>query len=131
MWREMYHSFNIGMSVPLWIELKNWVYAKENYFIHETTCYKLPQHPRSVFPCHLDVSKSSVHMVHLMMFLITSYFTEVEKQVAYSQHQFDRPQKRAYCLLLLFFLKTWFISLFWHWRSKVLIKGCSHYDLVE
>ena len=43
----------------------------------------------------------------------------MEKQIVYSQHQFDRPQKPACWLQLLIFRKTWIIALFWHWRSKV------------
>ena len=73
------------MSVPLRIELKNRVYTYSNY-IHEITCYKLPPHKRSVFPWHLDACKSSVYMIDLMVFLITGYSNQVEKQVAYSQH---------------------------------------------
>ena len=42
-------------------------------------------------------------MIHLMIFLIAGYFNLVEKQAAYLQHQFDRPQKRTCCLLLLAF----------------------------
>ena len=38
------------MSVPLKTELKN-------CFSRKITCYKLPQHPRSVFSWHLDVCK--------------------------------------------------------------------------
>ena len=54
--------------------------------LHEITCYKLPQHPRSALPWHLDICKLSVYMINLKMFLITGYFKQLEKQVAYSQH---------------------------------------------
>ena len=63
----IYHIFNIGMNVPWRIE-KSW---KTEYiltvkcFLHKITCYKLPQHPISVIPGHVDVSKSSVYMIHL------------------------------------------------------------------
>ena len=40
------------------------------------------------------------------MFLITGYFNRVEKQIAYPQHQFGRPQKRTCSLPLLVFMKT-------------------------
>ena len=33
--------------------------------------------------------------------MTTDYFSYMEKQVAYSQHQFDRLQKRACFLLVL------------------------------
>ena len=39
----------------------------------------------------------------------------MEKQFAYSKHQFDSSQKHACCLVLLIFLKAWVIALFWHW----------------
>ena len=35
-------------------------------------CYKLPQHPRSVFSWHLDVCKSSVYIIHLIINLDNS-----------------------------------------------------------
>ena len=47
---------------------------KVSYFLYEIICYKLPQHPRGIFPWHLDVCKWSVYVIQLMMFLITGYF---------------------------------------------------------
>ena len=51
----MYHIFNIGMSVLLRIELKNWVYSKSfttwNYMLY------IRKHPRIPFSWHLDVCK--------------------------------------------------------------------------
>ena len=74
---------------------------------------------------HLHACKSSVYMIHLMMFVIMSCFNYMEKQVV--QHQFDWAQKYAFCLLLLIFLKTLAITLFWNWRSIILTKGPSHH----
>ena len=54
---------------------------KVGYFLYEIIYYKLPQHPTGVFSWHLDVCKSSVYMIHSMMFLITGYLNSVEKQV--------------------------------------------------
>ena len=62
------------MSAYLRFGLKNEYILKVSDSVHEITCYKLPQHPRSVFPWHVDVYESSVHMIHLMMFLVTGYF---------------------------------------------------------
>ena len=59
--RKIYHIFNINMSVPLKMEEKlSWKIEilKVSYFQHEITCYKLPQHPRRLFPWRLDVCKS-------------------------------------------------------------------------
>ena len=70
--RKICHIFNIGMSVPLKrIQLKTENVLNVRYFLLEVTFYKLLQHPRSVLPWHLNVCKSSVYMIQLMMFLIT------------------------------------------------------------
>ena len=70
--RKICHIFNIGMSVPLKrIQLKTENVLNVRYFLLEVTFFKLPQHPRSVLPWHLNVCKSSVYMIQLMMFLIT------------------------------------------------------------
>lgn len=94
-------------------------------FLHNVTIYNQPQPPRSVFCWHLDVCKSSIYMIHLLLFLIKSYFNWVEK-VTYSQSQFDKAQKSACCLRLFVFLRTWIIALFWHWRNNVCANGCVH-----
>ena len=41
-----------------------------------------------------------------MLLLITGYFNEVEKQLAYAQYQFGRVQESASDLQLLVLLKT-------------------------
>ena len=67
---------NIGMNVPLRIDSsrKSEYILKVSYFLYDITCYKLPQYPRGFLPWHLDVCKSSVYMIHLLMFLIIGYF---------------------------------------------------------
>ena len=126
MWRKMYHILNIGISVPWRIWKTEYILLSNFFSTWNYMWWKLTQHPRSVFLWHLDVCKLSVYMIYLMMFRLTGYFNEVEKQVTFSQHQFDSPHKGACCLQL------WFSS---RHRSvlaleiKVSLKGCSDYDL--
>ena len=43
--------------------------------------HELLQHPRSVFPWHLDVRKSSVYMIHVMLFLIIVLSTKLRNKL--------------------------------------------------
>ena len=60
---------HITFSISAWmyfLELswKTGYILKVNYFLHE----------RKIFLWYVDVCKSSLYMIHLMMFLMTSYF---------------------------------------------------------
>ena len=68
------------MSVPLIIDLKNWIYT--NLFIIW----------EYILPRNLHVCKEAINIL-----LKTGYYNEVEKQVAFSQHQCGRLKKE--CML--------------------------------
>ena len=52
-----------------------------SHFLYEIICCKLPQHPRGVFPWHLEACRSSVYMIYLTMFWYRVISTKWRKKL--------------------------------------------------
>ena len=95
-------------------------------FLHNVTIYNQLWISRNWFSLGSRWLWIPIYMIHLMLFLIMSYFNWVKK-VAYSQSQFNKAQKSACCLRLLVFLRIWIVALFWLRKKIVCGKGCTHH----
>ena len=61
--------------------------------LHVINSFKI----QGVFFFGIWISENHMYMIQRMMFLTTAYLYQIEKQIAYLPHQFNRAQK--WCML--------------------------------